>query len=609
VKSVENYDTFLEGPTARQWKKIGVKRRAGVATPLFSLYSKSSLGIGEIPDLKLLGDWCLATGMSVIQLLPMNEVGSHHTPYDAQSSFALEPMYLSLEALRGVRTHFFRKEIERIRGSYPLGGRSVNYGIKRAKLELLWLIFQSLEKKREPAFESFCREQSFWLRDFALFKVLKESFHNTGWEDWPEGYREKDRKTLEAFAQDRPERLEFYQWLQWQLFEQFREAKGELQKRGILLMGDLPFLVARDSADVWANQDDFKLHLAAGAPPDAYNAKGQRWGMPPYDWGRIEAKGYDYLIQKLKYAENFYDLFRIDHFVGIFRIWTIPVTEPLEQGGLHGTFDPAEEARWEEHGRKIVSVMTRENGMLPCAEDLGVIPECSWRVLAEFGIPGIDVQRWSRDWGGTYEFKPPESYRKNSVAVISTHDMASFRAWWEVETGTVDEFDFKNRCQSRGISFEKLNERLFDPGRSRHGRLAWRREIAGPGELAHLLERPEQEIGDLLGLWRGSFSEKEKFWNYAGLSGPFEEEASPKLVREALAAAGRTASIFSIQLLQDWLSLGVRFEGDPWQYRINVPGLVSPQNWSLVLPLSLEAMLELPCNSEMKALNAQTGRI
>ncbi len=609
MKAVETYDTFLEGPTSRQWRKIGVKRRAGVATPLFSIYSRSSVGIGEIPDLKLLGEWCSAAGMSLIELLPMNEVGSHFAPYDAQSSFALEPMYLSLEQLKGVQIHFFTKEIKRIRESYPPGGRGVNYGIKRAKLGILWEIFQALEKKRETAFEAFRRNQAFWLRDFALFKVLKENFNNAGWEDWPDGYRQKEPKTLKAFAQDRPAKVEFYEWIQWQLFEQFREAKQALEKKGILLMGDLPFLVARDSSDVWSNQDDFKLGLAAGAPPDAYNAKGQRWGMPPYDWGRIAAKGYDYLIEKLKYAENFYDLFRIDHFVGIFRIWTIPVTEPLEKGGLHGTFDPADESRWEEHGRKIVSAMVQNSEMLPCAEDLGVIPECSWRVLAEFGIPGMDVQRWSRDWDKTYDFKAPESYRKNSVAVVSTHDMAAFSAWWEVEMGTVDELDFKHRCETRGIPFEEVKPELFSSERSRHGRLRWKKEVTDAGIVTRALKRPEIEIGDFLEMWRSSFSEKQKFWDYVGLKGTYEEAGSPKVVRAALEAAGRTASVFSIQLLQDWLALGVRFKGDPWEFRINIPGLVSPKNWSLVIPLSLEEMLALPLNSDLKALNAQTGRI
>jgi 4-alpha-glucanotransferase len=209
----------------------------------------------------------------------------------------------------------------------------------------------------------------------------------------------------------------------------------------------------------------------------------------------------------------------------------------------------------------------------------------------------MDVQRWSRDWGRTYDFKPPEAYRENSVAVISTHDMVSFAGWWEGETGTVDEHDLKLRCQSRGLDFEAVKGRLFDPGKSRHGRLRWKKEIT------------ENEAGEFQELWRSSFPEKQKFWDYVGLRGACEEACSPKLVRAALAALGRSASIFSIQLLQDWLGLGVRFPGDPWEFRINVPGLVSPKNWSLVLPVSLEEMLALPLNVEIRALNGETGRI
>jgi 4-alpha-glucanotransferase len=204
-------------------------------------------------------------------------------------------------------------------------------------------------------------------------------------------------------------------------------------------MGDLPFLVSRDSADVWSHQQYFKLELASGAPPDMLYAKGQRWGMPPYNWQAIEANKYDYLTEKLEFAENFYDLYRIDHVVGIFRVWTIPLSEPLEHSGISGSFDPAEEASWEDHGKKILSIMVKNANMLACAEDLGVVPACSYKILSELGIPGIDIQRWMRDWDKTYDFKKPDLYRYNSLATIATHDMSSLCAWWDFEAGTIDE--------------------------------------------------------------------------------------------------------------------------------------------------------------------------
>jgi len=158
-------------------------------------------------------------------------------------------------------------------------------------------------------------------------------------------------------------------------------------------MGDLPFLVSRDSADVWANKNYFKLHLTSGAPPDMYFAMGQKWGMPPYRWEEIEKDKYIYIKEKLKFAANFYNMFRIDHFVGLFRVWTIENNTPEEQASLIGNFDPKNKPLWKKSGEKIIDVMIQNPEMLPCAEDLGTVPDCSNKTLEEYGIPGMDVQR------------------------------------------------------------------------------------------------------------------------------------------------------------------------------------------------------------------------
>ena len=148
------YRSFLNSPTARQWRRIGIEKRAGVAVALFSLYSKDSAGIGEIPDLKPFIDWTAACGMSLVQLFPMNDVGFNFTPYDAESSTALEPMYLSLEALVGVRSRLVKKRAEDLRKRFPTGAGAVDYGVKRAKLELLYEIFR-LQTKPSSAFKAF----------------------------------------------------------------------------------------------------------------------------------------------------------------------------------------------------------------------------------------------------------------------------------------------------------------------------------------------------------------------------------------------------------------------------------------------------------------------
>lgn len=611
--SWHSYEGLLATRSARQWERLGAVRRAGVAVPLFSIYSKKSVGVGEIPDLRLLVDWCVARGMSVIQLLPMNDVGSSFRPYDAESSFALDPMYLALGGI-GTGATPLGHELAALARRFPAGGRArakiarVDYAVKGAKLEFLWHAFQLQGKQAGSAFERFRRSAAYWLKDYALFRVMKEHQGGRAWFDWPEPLARRDPHALVAFERKYARSVRFQVWLQWQLYEQLRAVRAYAAKKGALLMGDLPFLVSRDSADVWAHQDYFKLDFASGAPPDTYQAKGQRWGMPPYDWPRIAAHGYDYVKQKLSYAQNFYDLFRIDHVVGAFRLWTIPRDDPPENAGLHGSFDPPEESRWEEHGRAILSAMVDASPMLACAEDLGVIPACTHRVLAEFGIPGMEVQRWARDWGDTYAFKSPEAYRPCSAAVISTHDTSSFRGWWDHEAGTVDEGHLRRTCEAKGIAPESVRIKFFDLRRSRHGRLRWRQGLTEDDLLA-ALGRNAQEAREILDLYRATFGERETFWASLALPGKMPERATPALARAALRAASASASIFAIQLLTDYLSLSDAFTPDAWAFRINFPGVTSPDNWSLVMPVALEDMAALAVNRAIRDIYQETERI
>ncbi|HAJ56624.1 MAG TPA: 4-alpha-glucanotransferase [Candidatus Omnitrophica bacterium] len=603
-----DYSQFLQTISKDQWKRIEAKRRSGIAAPLFSLYSSASIGIGGLADIKLLVDWCNKTGMSIIQLLPMNDVGFNFRPYDAQSTFALDPMYLSIEALKNVDLKLFKNDIKKLRKEFTAGQKRVDYRVKAAKLQLLWKIFDSGVLGSGPVPEEFISQNSFWLEDYCLFKVIKEKNNEMSWEGWSEDLKHKKEETLCAFKEEYSENIQFHKWLQWQLYEQFKKAKGYAADHGVIFMGDLPFLVSRDSADVWAHQDYFKLDLASGAPPDMLYSKGQRWGMPPYNWEKIGTNNFDYLIQKLKYAQNFYDLYRIDHVVGIFRVWTIALSEPLEHGGLNGCFDPKDEALWEEHGRRLLSIMIENSNMLACAEDLGVVPPCSYKVLKSLGIPGIDIQRWMREWDKSYDFKDPADYRINSLATITTHDMSSLCAWWDYEAGTVDEELFWRKCVEKNIPFDDKKDSLFDLKNSRHGRLRWKESISDVKVLLDRLGSDETTAKGIVDLYKGSFDEKKKFIEFLGLEHASGDTYPSLLIKQALEKASESASIFSVQLLHDWLSLDSLFDFDPWELRINFPGTLSEKNWTLVLPISLEDMLELPINEVIKKINHDSGR-
>jgi 4-alpha-glucanotransferase len=329
--------------------------------------------------------------------------------------------------------------------------------------------------------------------------------------------------------------------------------------------------------------------------------------MPPFNWDSIARHNYAYVIEKLKYAQNFYDLYRIDHVVGIFRVWSIPLSEPAQNGGLNGVFDPADENVWEKHGKDLLTLMVKHSNMLACAEDLGTVPNCCFKVLNEMGIPGIDVQRWMRDWGKSYAFKSPEGYRTCALATMATHDMSNLCAWWDFECGTVDEALFRRNCEKKNIAFDEIKERLFDIQASRYGRLRWKSEIDTEEKFLNILKITSSEGWALLYMYRGSFNEKQQFLRFLGLEtkpgGLFDhihQECADKNPGERL--------YLSIQLIQDYLDLDQLYEVDPWENRINFPGTLSEKNWTLVLQLSLDDILVLPINSVLKSINDTCGR-
>jgi len=604
---MSEYKEFLNSKCAKQWKKIGIERRAGVLVPLFSVYSKNSIGTGEIPDIKLIVDWCKKTNHSIIQLLPMNDTGFKFTPYDAESTFALDPLYLAIEKIKGADLLPAEKAIAKLKSKFKPKKR-VDYKVKEEKLKVLWKIFESIDKLPEE-YEDFAEKNSFWVKDYASFKVLKEKNGLKSWEEWDEKYKYKEGDAVEVFNEENFEEINFHIWLQFQLSLQFKEVKEYAGKNGVFIQGDLPFLVSRDSSDVWSNQNYFKLNISSGAPPDMYFAKGQRWGMPPYSWEHIKEHKYDYLVEKVRFASGFYDMFRIDHFVGLFRLWTIPLSEPHDTFGLNGVFDPEDEDAWKEHGQSILKVMTESSDMLPCAEDLGVVPLCSYETLEEFSVPGMDVQRWTRDWGKSYDFKPPEKYRKNSVCIISSHDMTPLKLWWEEEASTVDAVLVEKHCSENDFSAEEVKSKLFDMGISKGARLRWKKEINTPQKVLEALGKSREEAWMFYDMHLESYSEKNIFQEFIGRQGEPQEEATKDFIAAALKKAAGSRSIFTIQLLQDILCLGEYFKGwDKWDLRVNTPGTMSEKNWSIVMPLSLEQLQKSPVNDIISAINKESGR-
>lgn len=543
----------------------------------------------------------------------MNETGYDHSPYNSISTFALEPMYLRISDLRNVDAKKYDSEIKKLKRKFPKNNIKVDYNIKNEKINLLWKIFQN-EHNDGKEFENYKRRNFFWLKHYALYKVLKEVNRLKGFEEWQPKHKRADTKELNIIEKEYKDRIQFYMWLQWQLYEQFLDVKNYARSKKIFIMGDIPFLVSRDSADVWCFQKKkyFKMDKLSGAPPDMYFAKGQRWGMPVYNWEVIEKDKFKYLRERLKYAANFYDLYRIDHFVGLFRVWTIDKETPEEMGGLKGKFYPEDESKWQEQAEKILNAMLSGNDMLPVAEDLGTVPDISYKVLEDYGIPGTNVMRWMRDYSGNYDFINPFKYRRNSAAMISTHDSSMFCDWYENEAGKIDAYNFIEICKNRGYSeqsIKRIIQIFFDESKSSDHKLCWKKEISNVYIMIGILNLQWHEAWNFIDIYLSSFGEKEKFLEMIG-SDTENIELTPDVIRKTFEAIGYSSSIFTIQLLNEYLNLHEELFSNKElrESRINYPGLMSDSNWKLRMPFTLEKLKICGLHRTIKEINKKTER-
>lgn len=619
-------EKLLNTKTANFWERFSTKRRSGAVVPLFSIFSNKSTGIGEISDLKIITKWLQSSNQSLLQLLPLNDTGSDFSPYNSLSSFALEAMYLTPKDLKEVNISNYKNEIKNLKKKFKCGLDKIDYGIKNAKLDLFYEIYKNSYLHGLRKYEKFKEDNKYWLEDYVTFKVLRSLHSEKPFQKWEEEYRDKNSDAVAAFRQLYEKQIEFFRWLQWQLYEQFVLVRKFANDKGVYIIGDVPFLVSRDSADVWAHPEYFRTDYSSGAPPDMYFSKGQRWGMPPYNWEAIENDGYEYLINKIKYAANFYDMFRIDHFVGLFRVWTIHNSKPVETAGLEGEFYPPDESQWDAHGRKIIDVMLGASDMMPLAEDLGVVPECAVKTLEEYGIPGVNVQRWTKERNTKYYFLPPEEYRINSVSCLSTHDSSNILSWWCDEAGTIDRGLFERLCGYQNITgerYETVLRNLFDLSHSAESRLLWKDEIDSKDRVLWELGLNEHEAYQILMQYYDTFRERNKFADYIGVEKDYipvtraeeglrtAKEPDSEFVRRCLHKASSANSIFSIQLIHEWLLLYdsyFRFNKEK-QFRINHPGTVNGNNWRCVIPFSIDNLQILSINKVISNINSDTGRV
>ncbi|MDR1467695.1 MAG: 4-alpha-glucanotransferase [Spirochaetaceae bacterium] len=318
------------------------KRRVGAAVPLGALRGKDSVGVGEYPDLAEFAGLCAKSGVTLIQLLPVNDTGYESSPYSSISAFALNPLYIKIGAIPEAAA--FRAEIDALGKRFEKYERFDYYEITGAKIRLLRAIFdankEAIVLSAAPAgvLGTWIGHNG-WVKGYAVYRRLKDANGQRGWKDWNKADRNGGGTSVEAAWADpafREDHL-FWAWLQVIADQQFSAAAKAVADAGILLEGDIPILMNEDSADVWEYPEIFNRDLSAGAPPDMYAPDGQNWGFPTYNWEHQEEDGYAWWKKRLETASKYYNAYRIDHVLGFFRIWA---SSCADVGAKLGRFIP-----------------------------------------------------------------------------------------------------------------------------------------------------------------------------------------------------------------------------------------------------------------------------
>jgi 4-alpha-glucanotransferase len=423
--------SLLQTPAGHIWKSIGIHPHHGINVFLSALQSENSCGIGEFLDLLPVLHFCMNAGLGVIQLLPLNDSGYDPSPYNALSSVALNPVYLSLHCLPGLEDEkpecaALLEKLSSLK-AYSLLPRVAYRDVLIAKIR--WLKdYIDLFKEQLLSNQEFklFKDGNPWVETYAMFKVLKDKFDHASWESWPNEYQKFDSNQRSSFIAEFKDSIDFFSLLQFLCFSQLKQIRNFADRHGLLLMGDIPILVSRDSVDVWNLPHLFELQFAAGAPPDIYSSEGQYWGFPLFNWEAIRLDDYRFWRERMRFANEFYHLYRIDHAVGFFKIWGIPIGEP----GSRGHFIPADPAQWIPQGEHLLSMILASSSMLPIAEDLGAVTKEIRECLSRLGIPGTKVLRWMRNYDDHKEYLLFNQYPPLSLSCVSTHDSETLTLWW-----------------------------------------------------------------------------------------------------------------------------------------------------------------------------------
>ncbi len=397
-------------------------RTSGVLMPISSLPSPYGIGTMGKAARKFV-DFLKKGGQTYWQILPISPTSFGDSPYQSFSSFAGNPYFIDLELL--VKDKLLtKKECE----SYPWGDNetSVDYGIMyESRYALLHKAYDRFVKDIPQEFRDFCWIEGWWLEDYALFMALKDANGGAAWYTWEDKYKYRHDDKMHLFKEEFKDGMQFYKMLQFLFFKQWRDLKAYANENGIQIIGDVPIYVAYDSADVWANPNEFYLNNlrepidVAGCPPDAFSEDGQLWGNPLFRWDVMRNNGYDWWTKRISAMAKLYDIVRIDHFRGFDSYFAIPAEDTTAKNG-----------EWRQGpGMDLFRVLEQKLGKLPIiVEDLGFLTPSVKQLLKDSGFPGMKVIQFAFDSREETNYLP-HTYTQHCVVYTGTHDNDTIVGW------------------------------------------------------------------------------------------------------------------------------------------------------------------------------------
>ena len=569
-------------------------RGAGIAVPVFSLRSEQSFGVGEFADLQLLGDWCAATGQRIIQILPINDTSMSMTwhdsyPYNAVSSFALHPLYLRLSDVGYLRDEGDRAEMEALQAELNAlpdldYERVINTKIKYLRKMYELLGARCMESK---SFRDFEKQNRAWLMPYAVFSVLRDKYKTADFTKWAT-FSKFIEKRCAAFAERNEKEVGFYYYMQYHLDRQLRKVRDYLHSKGVVLKGDIPIGVSRTSVDVWQNPELFVTTSSAGAPPDDFSAEGQNWGFPIYNWERMAEDNYAWWRARFAKMADYFDVYRIDHILGFFRIWAVPEGA---KNALLGAFTPslpysATEIRCEGFdfdAERDVAKGVDDDDVLWLAYGEGFVPRISPFATEKFKVLSESQQeafvrlhdnfyyrRHNALWGMTGAERLAELTSSTSMLACG-EDLGMIPA-----------------CVPQVMGEEQILSLEIERMPKEYG-VAYGDTLRYP--YLSVCSTSTHDMAPLRLWWRDEAKRDTYYKEVLGLEGDAPTEATAELCEKIVARHLASPSMLAILPLQDWLSLSEELRAeDIERERINIPA-VAHHYWRYRMHLTLEELL------------------